>query len=124
MWHDLLSGSLLGLKSFRTLVLRALADKTQVGTVEVDDEGTVTVVQGSSKTVEKGNSTSQSVISVKHVFVPARKSRQARAIGDAPAEEPTWSARTSQEARRHPPVPEAVAAGEARPGHRQLAWPT
>ena len=62
--HFRLSGPLLGLKSFRTLVLRALADKTQVGTVEVDDEGTVTVIQGSSKTVEKSNSTSQSVISV------------------------------------------------------------
>ena len=61
MWHDLLSGSLLGLRSFRTLVLRALTDKTQVGTVEVDALGTVTVIQGEHKTVERGNSTSHSV---------------------------------------------------------------
>ena len=63
VWQDLLSGSLLGLKSFRTLVLRALADKTQVGTVEADAAGTVTVIQGENKTVEDGNSTSVSVVS-------------------------------------------------------------
>jgi hypothetical protein len=58
MWHHLLSGSLLGLKLFRTPVLGALADKTQVGTVEVDAQGTVTVIQGERKTVEDGKSTS------------------------------------------------------------------
>ena len=57
MWHDLLGGSLLGLKSFRTLVLRALTDKTQVGTVEADAEGRVTVIHGEHKTVINGNST-------------------------------------------------------------------
>ena len=43
------------------LVLRALTDKTQVGTVEADAEGKVTVIQGGHKTVEDGNSTSVSV---------------------------------------------------------------
>jgi hypothetical protein len=55
---DLLSSPLLGLKSFRMLVLRALADKTQVGTVEVDAAGRVTVIQGEHKTVSDGNTTS------------------------------------------------------------------
>ncbi len=63
MWRDLLGGSLVGVKSFRTLVLRALTDKTQVGTVEADAEGTVTVIQGEHKTVESGSSTSHSVSS-------------------------------------------------------------
>jgi hypothetical protein len=54
-------GALLGLKSFRILVLRALADKTQVGAVEVDAKGKVTVFRGTHKTVEDGNSTSHSV---------------------------------------------------------------
>jgi len=58
---DLLGSSLLGLKSFRILVLRALTDKTQVGTVEADAEGTVTVIQGEHKTVSDGDSTTVSV---------------------------------------------------------------
>ena len=60
---DLLRSSLLGLKSFRVLVLRALTDKTQVGTVEADANGTVTVIQGESKTVSDGEITSVSVAS-------------------------------------------------------------
>jgi hypothetical protein len=61
MWHDLLGSSLLGLKSFRILVLRALTDKTQVGTVESDAQGTVTVIEGEHKTVEDGNSSTHSI---------------------------------------------------------------
>ena len=37
---DLFATPLLGLKAFRTLVIRALADKTEVGTVETDADGT------------------------------------------------------------------------------------
>jgi hypothetical protein len=54
---ELLGSPLLGLKSFRTVVLRALADMTQVGTVEVDAEGRMTVIQGVHKTVVDGNLT-------------------------------------------------------------------
>ena len=38
---------LLGLKAFRTLVIRALGDKTEVGTVETDAKGRVIVDPGS-----------------------------------------------------------------------------
>ncbi|MGP0064527.1 MAG: hypothetical protein ACLQGP_13130 [Isosphaeraceae bacterium] len=61
MWRDLLGGSLLGLKSFRILVLRSLADKTHVGTIEADADGRVIAIQGVHKTVEYRNSTSRSV---------------------------------------------------------------
>ncbi len=52
---DLLSSPLLGLRSFRTLVIRALGDGTQVGTVEVDAEGRILVFQGRSRRVLSGN---------------------------------------------------------------------
>ena len=38
--RDLFTTPLLGLKAFRTLVIRALGDKTEVGTVETDANGT------------------------------------------------------------------------------------
>jgi hypothetical protein len=53
--------SVLGLKSFRVLVLRALADKTQVGTIELDAEGRVTEIQGEHKTVSDRHAKSHSV---------------------------------------------------------------
>ena len=37
--RDLFATPLLGLKAFRTLVIRALGDRTQVGTIETDAEG-------------------------------------------------------------------------------------
>jgi hypothetical protein len=55
---DLLGSPLLGVPSFRSLILRALTDKTQVGTVEVDAGGKVTVIQGQSRTVDDGESVS------------------------------------------------------------------
>ena len=55
---DLLGSSLLGMTSFRTLVLRALTDKTQVGTVETDAKGKVVVIQGQHRTVSDDESTS------------------------------------------------------------------
>lgn len=60
---ELLGSSLLALKSFRTLVQRALADRTQVGTVEVNAKGAITVIQGNQKTVETGESTSSEAVS-------------------------------------------------------------
>lgn len=47
--RDLFSTPLLGLASFRVLVLRALADKTEVGTIETDATGRVTVIQGNHR---------------------------------------------------------------------------
>ena len=52
---DLLSSPLLGLSSFRTLVIRALCDTTQVGTVEVDADGRILVFHGRSGRVSSGN---------------------------------------------------------------------
>jgi hypothetical protein len=52
---------LLGLKAFRTLVIRVLGDKTEVGTVETDGKLRVIVVQGRSRTVTNDKSTAQSV---------------------------------------------------------------
>ena len=77
--------ALLGLKSFRSLVLRALADKTQVGTVEVDAHGTVTVIQGQHKTVEDRNTQDTLGQDLRRALAPDRESLQARAKGDAPA---------------------------------------
>ena len=37
---------LIGLRAFRTLVIRALDDKTEVGTIETDADGRVIVIQG------------------------------------------------------------------------------
>lgn len=48
--RELFSTPLLGLESFRTLVLRALADRTEVGTIEVDATGRVVVIQGNYRT--------------------------------------------------------------------------
>ena len=55
---QLLDSPLLGLKSFRTLVLRALADRTQLGTVETDANGRVVEIEGNYKTVRDSHSTS------------------------------------------------------------------
>jgi hypothetical protein len=55
---DLLASPLLDLKSFRTLVLRALADTTRLGTVETDTEGRVVEIEGNYKTVSDGRGTS------------------------------------------------------------------
>jgi hypothetical protein len=57
----LLASPLLGLTSFRTLVLRALADRTRLGTVETDAEGRVVEIEGNYKTVRDANSTSVEV---------------------------------------------------------------
>lgn len=52
---DLLPSPLLGLASFRTLVIRALGDRTQVGTAEVDAEGRILVFHGRSGRISNGN---------------------------------------------------------------------
>ncbi len=72
-WRDVLGSSLLGLNAFRSLVLRALTDKTQVGTVEADAEGTVTVIQGQHRTVSTSHSATHSVKSSGELS-PRRKS--------------------------------------------------
>jgi hypothetical protein len=59
--RDLFGTPLLGLKSFRVLVLRALGDTTQVGTVATDADGRVIVIQGNYKTVSDGHSTEHHV---------------------------------------------------------------
>ncbi len=59
---DGLGSPLLGLAPFRGLVLRALADRTPVGTIEAGADGTVTVIRGGSKTVSDARSTSVSSI--------------------------------------------------------------
>jgi hypothetical protein len=59
-WSGILKSPLLGLSPFRTLVIRALADKTQVGTVEVDASGAIIVSDGNSRRVERRNSTESS----------------------------------------------------------------
>ncbi|HEY2155367.1 MAG TPA: hypothetical protein VGH33_07040, partial [Isosphaeraceae bacterium] len=55
--RDLFTTPLLGLKSFRTLAIRALGDGTEVGTVEIDEKGRIIVIQGRSRTVRNGVST-------------------------------------------------------------------
>jgi hypothetical protein len=55
--RDLFTTPLLGLKAFRTMVVRALGDRTEVGTVEVDEKGRVIVIQGQSRTVRNSEST-------------------------------------------------------------------
>jgi hypothetical protein len=52
---------LLGLRAFRTLVIRALGDKTEVGTIETDANGRVIVVQGHYRTVSDGKATEHGV---------------------------------------------------------------
>jgi hypothetical protein len=59
-WLPLLGSPLLGLKSFRAVVVGALADKTQVGTVETDAQGRVIVIKGRSRSVSYDDSVSVS----------------------------------------------------------------
>ncbi len=59
--RDLFTTPLLGLKAFRTLVLRALGDRTEVGTVEVDAKGRVVVIQGHYRTVTSAESIAQGI---------------------------------------------------------------
>ena len=56
--RDLFATPLLGLKAFRTLVIRALGDKTEVGTIETDANGRVIVIQGHHRTVSDGEAPS------------------------------------------------------------------
>jgi hypothetical protein len=55
--RDLFTTPLLGLKTFRTLVVRALNDKTEVGTIETDAQGRIIVIQGHHRTTETNAST-------------------------------------------------------------------
>ncbi len=55
---ELFASPLLGLKAFRTLVLRALDDRTEVGTVEVDAQGRIIIIQGQNRTIISARSTS------------------------------------------------------------------
>ena len=59
--RDLFTTPMLGLKAFRTLVIRALGDKTEVGTVETDEKGRVIVIQGHYRTVSARESTEHGV---------------------------------------------------------------
>jgi hypothetical protein len=59
--RDLFTTPLLGLKAFRSLVIRALNDKTVVGTVETDAKGRVIVIQGHYRTVSDDESTAHGV---------------------------------------------------------------
>ena len=54
----LLDSPLLGLPPFRTLVLRALADRTRLGTVETDAKGQVVEIEGNYRTVRGEHQTS------------------------------------------------------------------
>ncbi len=57
-WTNLLQSPLLGLKAFRALVIRALGDKSQVGTIESDGKGTVVEIQGRHTTITRRESKS------------------------------------------------------------------
>ena len=59
--RGLFATPLLGLKAFRTLVIRALGDKTEVGTIETDANGRVIVVQGHYRTVSNGKATEHGI---------------------------------------------------------------
>ena len=59
--RDLFTTPLLGLKAFRTLVIRALGDKTVVGTVETDANGKVIVIRGHYRTVSNDGNTTHGV---------------------------------------------------------------
>jgi hypothetical protein len=52
---------LLGLKAFRSLVIRALGDKTEVGTIESDANGRVIVIQGHHRRISGGRAVQQGV---------------------------------------------------------------
>jgi len=59
--RDLFTTPMLGLKAFRTLVIRALGDKSEVGTVETDGKGRVIVIQGHHRTVSSSESAEHGV---------------------------------------------------------------
>ena len=97
--RDLFTTPLLGLKAFRTLVIRALGDKTEVGTVETDAKGRVIVIQGHYRTVSDGDSIehgsqSPTPTAPRTPSSPAR--RRCRCAW------PTWPARSSNSSTASP----------------------
>ena len=59
--RGLFATPLLGLKAFRTLVIRALGDRTEVGTIETGANGRVIVIQGHYRTVSDGERTEHGI---------------------------------------------------------------
>ncbi len=59
--RDLFTTPLLGLKAFRTLVIRALNDKTEVGTIQTDAQGRIIVIQGHHRRTETNASSDHGV---------------------------------------------------------------
>ena len=117
-WTNLLQSPLLGLKAFRALVIRALDDKTQVGTIESDGKGKVVEIQGRHRTTTR----SQAHVGRGPSGGRARGSAgplQARTIGHAPAGGRP-GLRLPPATRGHPPVPEAMAHGASRRGPGRL----
>ncbi len=114
----LLSSPLLGLKSYRALVLRGLEDRTQLGTVETDAAGRIVEIEGNSRTVRDGERTSvasslpgEPTTRRESPFKPGPKSEPLRVADEvcaAPAPD------------GHPPFPQGMAPGEAGRGHRRV----